>query len=72
MAVKGSLNPQFLTQISKFENDNFPFIEMLQSIKSEVEEEINMWICPKCGKELKRTNQGHYCGKSPETVLELI
>ena len=31
-----------------------------------------MWICPKCGKEFKRTNQGHYCGKAPETVLEYI
>ncbi len=27
-----------------------------------------MWICPKCGREFKRTNQGHYCG----TVLEYI
>lgn len=31
-----------------------------------------MWICPKCGREFKRTNQGHYCGKSPKTVLEYI
>jgi len=31
-----------------------------------------MWICPKCGREFKRTNQGHYCGKAPETVLEYI
>lgn len=31
-----------------------------------------MWICPKCGREFKRTNQGHYCGKVPETVLEYI
>ena len=21
-----------------------------------------MWKCPKCGREFKRTNQGHYCG----------
>lgn len=31
-----------------------------------------MWICPKCGREFKKTNQGHYCGKAPETVLEYI
>lgn len=31
-----------------------------------------MWICPKCGREFKRTNQGHYCGKAPETVLAYI
>ena len=31
-----------------------------------------MWVCPKCGREFKRTNQGHYCGKAPETVWEYI
>jgi len=31
-----------------------------------------MWICPKCGREFKRTNQGHYCGKAPENVDEYI
>ena len=31
-----------------------------------------MWTCPNCGREFKRTNQGHYCGKSPETVEEYI
>ena len=31
-----------------------------------------MWICPKCGREFKRINQGHYCGKSPKTVIEYI
>ena len=31
-----------------------------------------MWICPKCGRAFKRTNQGHYCGKSPKTALEYI
>ncbi len=31
-----------------------------------------MWICPKCGREFKRTNQEHYCGKAPETVQEYI
>ena len=31
-----------------------------------------MWICPQCGRAFKRTNQGHYCGKAPETVLEYI
>ena len=27
-----------------------------------------MWKCPKCGREFKRMNQGHYCGKAPEDV----
>lgn len=31
-----------------------------------------MWTCPKCGRGFKRTNQGHYCGKAPETVTEYI
>lgn len=31
-----------------------------------------MWTCPKCGREFKRINQGHYCGKAPETVEEYI
>ncbi|MCH1942284.1 iron chaperone [Holdemania massiliensis] len=31
-----------------------------------------MWICPQCGRAFKRKNQGHYCGKAPETVLEYI
>ena len=31
-----------------------------------------MWICPKCGREFKRTNQDHFCGKAPETVPEYI
>ena len=31
-----------------------------------------MWKCPKCGREFKRTNQGHYCGEAPKTVSEYI
>lgn len=31
-----------------------------------------MWICPKCGREFKKTNQAHYCGGAPKTVLEYI
>ena len=31
-----------------------------------------MWTCPKCGRAFKRTNQGHYCGKAPETIDEYI
>lgn len=31
-----------------------------------------MWTCPKCGREFKRTNQGHYCGKAPKDVSEYI
>ena len=32
----------------------------------------DMWKCPKCGREFKNVNQGHYCGKAPETVDEYI
>ena len=31
-----------------------------------------MWICPKCGRIFKNQNQGHYCGKAPETIEEYI
>ena len=31
-----------------------------------------MWTCPKCGREFKRINQAHYCGKAPENVDEYI
>lgn len=31
-----------------------------------------MWICPKCGRQFERKNQGHYCGEAPKTVLEYI
>lgn len=31
-----------------------------------------MWTCQKCGREFKRNNQSHYCGKAPETVEEYI
>lgn len=31
-----------------------------------------MWTCPKCGRTFKRQNQGHYCGKAPETIDEYI
>ena len=31
-----------------------------------------MWTCPRCGREFKRTNQDHYCGKAPATTDEYI
>ena len=31
-----------------------------------------MWICPKCGREFKRTGQDHYCGKAPISIDEYI
>ena len=31
-----------------------------------------MWTCPNCGREFKRTNQSHYCGKAPASVDEYI
>lgn len=31
-----------------------------------------MWTCPKCGRNFKRQNQDHYCGKAPESIDEYI
>ena len=31
-----------------------------------------MWTCPNCGREFKRTNQDHYCGKAPASIDEYI
>ena len=31
-----------------------------------------MWKCPKCGREFKRTDQDHYCGKAPADIDEYI
>ena len=31
-----------------------------------------MWRCPRCGREFKRTNQDHYCGKAPTSIDEYI
>ena len=31
-----------------------------------------MWKCPKCGREFKKTNQDHYCGKAPADIDEYI
>ena len=31
-----------------------------------------MWTCPNCGREFKRTNQSHYCGKAPASIDEYI
>lgn len=31
-----------------------------------------MWVCPKCGRSFKNTNQSHYCGEKPKTIDEYI
>ena len=31
-----------------------------------------MWTCQDCGRELKKTNQSHYCGKAPAYIDEYI
>ena len=36
------------------------------------QEEAAMWVCPKCGRSFKNTEQSHYCGKPPATIEEYI
>ena len=31
-----------------------------------------MWVCPKCGRSFKNTEQSHYCRKPPATIEEYI
>lgn len=31
-----------------------------------------MWVCPKCGRSFKNTNQQHYCGEKPKTIDDYI
>jgi len=31
-----------------------------------------MWMCPKCGREFKNTNQNHSCGSNPSSIDEYI
>lgn len=31
-----------------------------------------MWKCPKCGREFKKRDQSHYCGKAPGNIDEYI
>lgn len=33
---------------------------------------MDMWTCPKCGREFRRIGQDHYCGKAPASVDEYI
>lgn len=42
------------------------------TLKERPKEKATMWKCPKCGREFKNTNQGHYCGEKPKTVEEYI
>lgn len=36
------------------------------------ERETVMWKCPKCGRDFKKMNQSHYCGKKPSSIDEYI
>ncbi len=38
------------------------------TVKERLEEGSGMWTCPQCGREFKNKNQGHYCGKAPESI----
>jgi len=29
-----------------------------------------MWMCPKCGREFRNTNQNHSCGDKPANIDE--
>lgn len=31
-----------------------------------------MWVCPKCGREFKNTDQDHFCDKAPKTIDDYI
>ncbi|MDE7009914.1 MAG: DUF1801 domain-containing protein [Oscillospiraceae bacterium] len=31
-----------------------------------------MWVCPKCGRAFRNTDQSHYCGEPPKTIEEYI
>ena len=31
-----------------------------------------MWVCPKCGRSFRNTDQHHFCGKAPGTIEEYI
>ncbi len=31
-----------------------------------------MWVCPKCGRSFKNTEQSHYCGDPPATIEAYI
>ena len=31
-----------------------------------------MWVCPKCGRTFRNTDQSHYCGEPPKTIEEYI
>lgn len=37
-----------------------------------MQKEPAMWICPKCGRHFRNTNQDHYCGTAPATIEEYI
>ena len=36
------------------------------------QENTAMWVCPKCGRSFRNTDQPHYCGKTPGTIEEYI
>lgn len=39
---------------------------MAESKKRTMREgEMDMWTCPKCGRQFERQNQGHYCRNAP-------
>lgn len=31
-----------------------------------------MWVCPKCSREFKASNQHHYCGDVPKSIDEYL
>lgn len=43
-----------------------------ESMRERESGKTTMWKCPKCGKEFKKKEQGHYCGEKPKTIDEYI
>ena len=43
-----------------------------ESMRERESGKTTMWKCPKCGREFKKKEQGHYCGEKPKTIDEYI
>lgn len=46
--------------------------EVFVTLEERADKKPALWKCPKCGREFKKQNQGHYCGEKPGNVDEYI